>query len=1146
CCLGLGREYALLFASRGAAVVVNDLGGTRSGEGNSQKAADLVVDEIRRNGGKAVANYDSVEQGNKIVKTAIDNFGRIGRSLTFYASQVVTVIKSIRIVMTSSAAGVYGNFGQTNYSSAKLGALGLSNTLAVEGAKYNIHCNTIIPVAASRLTQDILPQNLFEQLKPHFVAPLVVWLCHEQCTDSGGLFEAAGGWVGKYRWQRSFGKAFNPPESLNPESVRDNWQSITNMALATHPRTIHEQMSDLINSLSGNVEVRDPQDVQLIEKPGEHSYKEDDVILYALGVGVSTKDNSLKFLYENDEFFSVLPTYAVIPSLRSLFEFGTISEVTKSLNINFDPTKLLHGEQYMELVKPIPSRGVLHSIPRVVDVLDKGSGAVIIAEVETRDEHGEQLAYNQFSIFLVGSGNFGGKRMSDKKEVKNIVTPPKRNPDFVVFEKTSEDQAALYRLCGDKNPLHIDPAFAAVGGFNKPILHGLCSLGYATRHVLRQYANDDVSKFKAVKVRFSGTIIPGETIETRMWREGNRIHFESYVQETGKAIISGAYIDLITIDDNSLARSEAVNNQFSTFELDDSEFFVSEAIFEEIGRRIAMIPDVTKTVDAVFEFNISKSNDAKRVWTVDLKSLNGSVYEGHSKSEPPSCVLTITDEDMAALAMGMLNPVEGFMNGKIKIQGNPILTQKLQVLFEKDSSDLVEARAEKAEMKEKEMKLAAAKSNAPIQMAAHSGGGGPGGAGGGDGSSGGEPCIIDSVFENWLTKRLEEMQDLIPVIKTVYQWNILKNGKIASVWTCDFKNNGGSIYRGPPKSGKADCTLTLDDMVAARIFDGKEDAMKAFMSGKLKISGNILAAQKLQQLWAEEAPKGTSIVEMSKASNAAPKASPSTTASQTDPDLERIPVTGLKGDVFFNIFKARMHEEPDFMKRLRVIFQFNILKNGKPACIWTADNKTKNETQVYREPPKGVKPDCIVTVDDEDLLKIMTGKVNPQRLFMMGKVKVKGNIMLLQKLNSLWTEYQKLGKTPELPLIVDVLINDPLKPGLKSESTVLDLIQRIVRIPELKRDAPGAFTFDITKDGKVVSSWTFELKPDNIKVFRGSAPSPKGKIILADDDFAKLVLMKLSFPESINKGVVKCEGDKNSILKLNKLFTTHTSLKPKL
>ena len=144
-----------------------------------------------------------------------------------------------RIIMTSSSAGVYGNFGQANYSAAKLGLLGLSNTLAVEGAKYNIHSNTIVPIAASRLTEDVLPPNLFEQLQPKYVAPLVAWLCHEENEENGSCYEAAGGFIGKYRLQRVHGKAFIPPDTMTPESVRDSWNEINQSTKHTLPESIH-------------------------------------------------------------------------------------------------------------------------------------------------------------------------------------------------------------------------------------------------------------------------------------------------------------------------------------------------------------------------------------------------------------------------------------------------------------------------------------------------------------------------------------------------------------------------------------------------------------------------------------------------------------------------------------------------------------------------------------------------------------------------------------------------------------------------------------------------------------------------------------------------------------------------------------------
>jgi len=215
---GLGREYALLFAERGAKVVVNDLGGSHAGEGASQRAADVVVDEIRKAGGEAVADYNSVIDGAKVIETAIKAFGRVDilvnnagilrdRSLVKTSEQDWNLVNDVhlkgsfkctqaafpymkkqnygRIIMTSSNSGIYGNFGQANYSAAKMGLVGLANTVAIEGARNNVLCNVIVPTAASRMTEGILPDILFNELKPKLIAPVVAYLCHESCEDNG-------------------------------------------------------------------------------------------------------------------------------------------------------------------------------------------------------------------------------------------------------------------------------------------------------------------------------------------------------------------------------------------------------------------------------------------------------------------------------------------------------------------------------------------------------------------------------------------------------------------------------------------------------------------------------------------------------------------------------------------------------------------------------------------------------------------------------------------------------------------------------------------------------------------------------------------------------------------------------------------------
>ncbi|ODQ63535.1 multifunctional beta-oxidation enzyme [Nadsonia fulvescens var. elongata DSM 6958] len=559
---GIGRCYALLFGKLGAKVVVNDFANP-----------DDVVEIIRKAGGTAVGDKSNVVDGAKVIETAVKAFGTVHvvvnnagilRDKSFlkmdekawndvlnvhlFGTYAVTKAawpyflkqKYGRVLNTSSTSGIYGNFGQANYAAAKCGIIGFTKTLAVEGAKNNIIANVIAPNAGTAMTATILPEELVELFKPEYIAPLVALLSSDKAPISGGLFETGSGWIGQTRLQRTGGYGFPITKEITPELVMSKWSVITDFdnGRANNPNSPAESgaliMENMTNQSSDD-EVNAAGQKGFSDEAIDYSYTSRDLILYNLGLGA--KASELQYVYENNENFSVVPTFGVIPTMKGVIvDFGALVP-------NFNPMMLLHGEQYLEIRQwPIPEEATLINESKIIEVIDKGKAAIVVYGTTTKDKSdGKELFYNEGTVFIRGSGGFGGSTTSkDRGAATATNNVPARRPDLVKEIKTSEEQAAIYRLSGDFNPLHIDPDFAAAGNFPKPILHGLCTFGISGKVLFEEYG-----VFKNIKVRFTGVVYPGETLRVEAWKESSRkVIFQTTVVERNSVAIASAAVEL--------------------------------------------------------------------------------------------------------------------------------------------------------------------------------------------------------------------------------------------------------------------------------------------------------------------------------------------------------------------------------------------------------------------------------------------------------------------------------------------------------------------------------------------------------------------------------------------------------------------------
>jgi (3R)-3-hydroxyacyl-CoA dehydrogenase / 3a,7a,12a-trihydroxy-5b-cholest-24-enoyl-CoA hydratase / enoyl-CoA hydratase 2 len=995
---GLGRSHALLFASRGAKVVVNDLGGGHTGGGKSSTAADKVVEEIKAAGGEAIANYDSVEDGAKIVQSALDTWKRIDvvvnnagilRDSSFQKMSQedwdliyrVHVLGSFRvtqaawnhmrdagfgrIVMTASAAGIYGNFGQANYAMAKLGLHGLAQTLAIEGKKKGVHVNTIAPIAGSRMTETVLPPDLIAALKPEYVSPLVAWLSHESCEENGSLFEVGGGFIGKLRWERAEGTLFRLSRPLTPEQVKGKWSVITDFGHGTHPANVTESMQPILGNLGtakgkGGNELIDVDEALGYELgPVDDSFTERDLALYALGVGAArdpmdTKE--LPYVYEmSGDGFRMVPTFAVAPALKAMFDLAKEGKQAPGLHYGLD--RVLHGEQYTEIRSPWPTHGKLRHAIKIKDIFDKGKNALVITAITTTDEHGTELAYNELTTFVRGAGGWGG----DRGPSAELNVAPTRAPDATVEEKTLPNQALLYRLSGDWNPLHADPAFAKNFGFDRPILHGLCSFGFAARHVIGKFApGGDPRFFRSIKARFADTVIPGETLVTEMWKEGDtKIVFRTKVKERDKVVISNAAVELFKELPKKAEKPKATAAAATAGAPLSPESFTSADVFTGIEDHVARHPELVNTIGKSYVFKLTGPDSA---WTLDLKTAPGSVKSGAATAD---CTLELADADFMLMTSGKADPMKLYMGGKLKISGDLMASQKLSFLQKIDPKLALEA------ITKKRGGASGATSGAAAPAGAASAAPSQAAFGSGDVFI----AIEDHVARN---------PDLVTRVGKTF---VFKLTNPESAWTLDVKNGKGGVTVGA--TDKADTTLELSDADFLDMTSGKADPMKLYMGGKLKISGDVMASQKLDFLKKID-PKQALEAVTKKKGGAAPQASAQPAAAAAP----AASTAQARAPAILKALGERLAKSPALAKEYGSVIQLDV-KN--PDGSWVID---LTGSGAVRE-GKDAKATTVLRIDDADLVALTKDPNQAQSLYQHGKLRVDGDVRPATKLSFL-------------------------------------------------------------------------------------------------------------------------------------------------
>ncbi|ODV65110.1 NAD(P)-binding protein [Hyphopichia burtonii NRRL Y-1933] len=562
---GLGRAYALYFAKYGAKVVVNDF-----------KDPSKVVDEIKAAGGEAHGDtHDVANQAQEIIDNVVNKYGTIDvlvnnagilrdRSFAKMSWDEWKLVQQVhlngtfnltrlawphflknnygRVVNITSTSGIYGNFGQANYSTAKCAILGLSKTIALEGAKNNIKVNVVAPHAETAMTLTVFREEDKNLYPPELVAPLLVYLASENVPVTGELFEAGGGWIGNTRWQRAKG-AVSTDEVTTPEFVKDHFNDVIDFSTGTaNPKSTTESSMAILSAVQGDDDDddEDEDDDDDDEEEGEDpvfTYGDREVILYNLAVGATHKE--LPYVYENDQEFQVVPTFGHLPTFNSVKSQMSFSKLLR----NFNPMLLLHGEHYIKIEKwPVPTEGSIKTSYQPLAITQKKTNTIVVHGSKSVDSNTGETVFSNEATFFIRNCEGDTKQYAERKSFAVAqFNAPKSDAEFTQDIKISEDQAALYRLTGDRNPLHIDPAFAAGAKFDRPILHGMCTYGLCAKVLLDKYG-----PFNEIKARFTGIVFPGETLRVYAWKQGDTVIFQAHVVERKTIAINNAAIKLIS------------------------------------------------------------------------------------------------------------------------------------------------------------------------------------------------------------------------------------------------------------------------------------------------------------------------------------------------------------------------------------------------------------------------------------------------------------------------------------------------------------------------------------------------------------------------------------------------------------------------